>query len=607
MNMTSKRKFWARAVVIALALLLVFPATLLQAQDSAPLTELAQYFPAETYVYASFRTDDATIDTLDAIYQRMLNTAIQASPPGVVPFAPTSLRQIIDQAFTPFSFATDVRPSLGDQIAFGMFDVSSVIPSASSASFPRFAMVAEITDRIAARDSFQQYGAEQWIEIDGWSILQYDVSPDIPSEYTFTALINDSVLVMTTKPDESLFTTPQTTSLSNVTAFTETMNLLTAGDYMGVLYADLHQITGTALVLGSQPPTPKLQQLAEAGSDIAGQYAMGFALLDGRALTLDMVWNVGDAEPLRDLGVTMNPVGSVDAALLSGVPDDAVLVSQIAGGKELFQFLRDIILIGTEFDPATQQPRENPMAYLDSIVQAVTGDDLESILSLITGRGINYFRYTPPAEIDVETFQQQTSAATLIEITDKAQIEALLRKIEPAVRVSGMGVAEDTINGNFALVLRPPATFGGIQPPEILMVVTDQYLIYGTRANIEAFLNNSNGNFQNNADYQAASAYMLDDASVIIYGGRPMFIYLVDTAFYTNIIIQPVFANIVAGLNRDDSATPIPIPTPDMPAIQRQRMVAQQAILSLMHSISFTAGSTPEGDVRARLVILLVE
>jgi hypothetical protein len=605
MNTTSNHKF---AFLIIAVLLLISPATLLRAQDTKPLTELAQYFPAETYFYASFRTDDATISTLDGLYKRLFDTLALAVPPSSqFPLeGPADVYAILDQALQPATFA-EVRPWLGDEMAVGAFDASWFIPVEGRTQFPRFALVARIKDRAAAIAFMQSranavFGEQQIGDFTAFSVFD---STFATPDFIPLILVNDSLLIITSLNDAALFTEPLPTPLSSHPPFTDTMRQLPASDYMVLQYMDYYQITGTALVLGSQPPTPVQQQLAEAGRDIAGQYAMGIAMLDGRALTFDLVWNVGDTQPLRDLGVTMNPVGTVDPAWLAYVPEDAALVAQSVGMVEMYRFIRDIILIGTEYDPATQQPRDNPMAYLESVVKGLTGTDMEEMLGLLSGQTVSYMQYTPPAAIDLNLLQQQMASTSMVGIADKARTETFLRDLEPILRVSGMAVSEENINGNFALVLRAPETIEGIESPEVVMLVTDEFLIQGTRASVETILN-GNGNFQNNPDYQLAAQYMLPDAAMMTYIGRGTFLAYVDL-FAGAAIMMPTM---MAELNNQlevSGATPMPFPTPDLPAIQTQRELAHQAITSLLHSISFTAGGTPEGAVRVRLVILFTQ
>jgi hypothetical protein len=598
MNTNSKRRL-SRVILVAFALLLISPATLLQAQDSAPLTELAQYFPAETYFYASFRTDDATIDTLDTIYQHIMTTMAVTSGTAPQPETPMSLRQALDAMFLPGIFANDTQPWLGDQGAVGRFDASILFtPDARNSPY---ALVLEITDRQAATNFVQtkSEGIYSFSEevVGDFTVIRVIGSPAIgimPS-----VLIGDSVLIITNDAGEDWFTARTAETLSNQPAFNDTMRSFTTENYTAALYIDMYQLVGTAFAMRTVPE--EQQNLAKAMRDAVGQYALGFTLVDNRALTFDMLWNVGDMTPFANSGVRMTPLGNLHPDLLVRVPEDAGAVIRLANVGAAMRFWYDYLKVATGYDPS-QPPNENPVAYAETVLTGLTDLDVEDdIFNLMQGDLVFFQSYAPPASID-SSFNESLKMGWFapIQFEDAEKAWQSITAQAPLYRTGGMTVTEEIVAGTHALVLTQP----DVSAQGMVLAVNNDVIAIGARSSVETILQ-ANGNFQNNGAFTDASQYMLPDSSVMIYVGQPMFIYVADSEIYTEAMIAPIFANVTASLS--GSPTPEFTPTPDFPAFQAEREAAHQAVRSLLHSMSFTAGSTPEGDVRARLVVLLVE
>src|SRR4051812_5767198 len=115
------KKLALLALLLTLALgLFVLPA----AAQTEDLTTLAGYLPANAPVYIGFRTDDAFVKTLDTLASK-LGAVI---PGGMMD---GSLQESLDGLASEIqpggTFATTIRPWLGDMAAFGIYTLDPSI------------------------------------------------------------------------------------------------------------------------------------------------------------------------------------------------------------------------------------------------------------------------------------------------------------------------------------------------------------------------------------------------------------------------------------------------------------------------------------------------
>src|SRR5688572_10412527 len=112
-------------LVLGAALLLALSITSVSAMPTDDLVSLARYFPDDTAVFFSVRTDDAFIDELDNLMALVGGNLPEGSMP------PMTLRESLDDLIQQQyglneSFDTTIRSWLGDTTAFGAvnFDVT---------------------------------------------------------------------------------------------------------------------------------------------------------------------------------------------------------------------------------------------------------------------------------------------------------------------------------------------------------------------------------------------------------------------------------------------------------------------------------------------------
>src|SRR4051794_25533278 len=126
-----------RLIVIILILGTALGALTLPAAAQTETTSLASYFPADTPIFISFRTDDQFIDLLDKLAAQ-IGTAV---PGGLMS---GSLRELLDMQVANMqpggTFAKTIRPWLGDMGAFGITKLDT------ESSQPPMTMVFSLTD-----------------------------------------------------------------------------------------------------------------------------------------------------------------------------------------------------------------------------------------------------------------------------------------------------------------------------------------------------------------------------------------------------------------------------------------------------------------------------
>ena len=130
------KRLFALSLVAALLIIGIVPSAGAQTTD-----DLAAMFPESTVIYASVRTDDGVIETLDGLFARVVSQV-----PGVPPI---SLRLLLDQGALGVSggtgdFDTAIRSWLGDEVAFGVLSLDNLDDD------PPVVAVVQITDQKTA-------------------------------------------------------------------------------------------------------------------------------------------------------------------------------------------------------------------------------------------------------------------------------------------------------------------------------------------------------------------------------------------------------------------------------------------------------------------------
>src|SRR5689334_13761171 len=114
-------------ILTVFILLIAFTISLVSAAPPAQerfgtLESLSGYFPKDTMLYAATRTDGAFVSTLDRLAQTVASQLPAGTiPPGFPDSLSTALDLLTTQAAGGGTFATTVRPWLGDTLAVGIY------------------------------------------------------------------------------------------------------------------------------------------------------------------------------------------------------------------------------------------------------------------------------------------------------------------------------------------------------------------------------------------------------------------------------------------------------------------------------------------------------
>ena len=194
----------------ALGIIGVLPAL---ATPIAELNDLARYFPADTPIFAAVRTDDAFFSELDGLVAKVA----AALPPGTIP--PVTIVDALDMALAdanpPMSFQEDIRPWLGDTIAFGVLEIPAEDGAATrmlrrrtfDGEAPVLVAVA-ITDRAAVTDFFVNGMTEADVEFERTDEADFTVITPSDSSVEFAKetpviVIRDDALFVTNQADSA--------------------------------------------------------------------------------------------------------------------------------------------------------------------------------------------------------------------------------------------------------------------------------------------------------------------------------------------------------------------------------------------------------------------
>jgi hypothetical protein len=541
-----------KKVVLVLALLLVFSAAVIPAAavPTADLTALASVFPANTAIFAAIRTDDGYIETLDSVIAR-INQVLPASQ------RIDSLRDTFDMGAGMLggSFDSVIRSWLGNTAALGV-DISLLLDTDSDNDFLAATLAVEVTDSAAAAEfvrgllsSQMDFNREYNIErFDGVTI--FNPSHDGPRldgmiEFMFT----ENYMVMgNVKP----LVMNRMARLNTSAAFNDTMSALPLGDYNIALYVDTEAFFNAQMEMLSElgdladiDMEDTIGMLAEI-SDSLGSFGVGFTIVDGRSLTIDIVSTADPAALAATMGLEasmMTDAQPINPAFARFIPAGTPIVTQVANLKAAYDGLLAGLRAGAAFggdEEMTQEMLaeiESGLAGVEFAVRGLTGLDLEEdILSWMTGDLAIWVGLTPRAARATNLFGALAGGlpvdfGILIDATanpDKAAalVEGLKSALNLAARQtpadSGtrITVADETIGGNAAVsvaIVDRSLPF----PIELVMGSSADVFAFGTRAAVEAALNPGAG-MDTDPAFQEALRYALPNTIQLQYlAGAP--------------------------------------------------------------------------------------
>ncbi len=582
------RKWITLFVLVSLALgALVAPAAAApQAQSAPDLTGLASYFPADIPVYIGVRTDAAFVDELDSLIQTVATKVPQAGMAG-------SLRGMLDrgigQAFgAGATFDTVFGPWLGSSAAIGVLSLDSAADGDTDDLPVLFA--ASITDRVKAEAFVDALIDKQHLPLvkttDGeFTVYSYgvatpeadatdddhdsdsvDVSDIDDDDIPAMAVSEDALLIGKTRADLPL--NGDYLALDRSSSF-DVVGQLPASGYNAVIYANLGKTFQTlfsqaiAEMRSDGKDTAMFESLLPIYSNYPAQ-ALGFTILDGKALTVDLAqgpfdYSAFQGTPFGNLDFTaLLNAPAVDTAFASHIPADVPFSVQGTNLGNTLSYLLDGVGYGIEYgfqayqmsddssDRLDRMPRflknlkaDDVRAFVDLAVAGLTGLNLEDdLLANMNSDSALFGRFVAVGDhnftFDTALVVKVTEAAAMQHVFDQLKVALDRYKADYTTEGDGVFVLPDLIRGFF------PASFSGdLSSPayDFLIGHAGDVAALGSRGAVEFALGSDGGSLADDPAYQRAQNYFLDGAQSVWYiGGAPVS-KLVDLA--TGALVSP--------------------------------------------------------------------
>lgn len=340
-------------LVLALTALLLMPAA---AQDRLPIPDIsryAEYAPADSVLYAFIRMDTGYREQTDALLARL---------------APL----IGDTQFGDFLYdlfgsdTSELFQFMGDAIGITVLSPDAPFHDLFDDDSP-VVMNIGVRDIEAAKafieDTFEAPTAER----NGWLIYEFEGDAGV--------LLRGDIMLVSPKTDVlRQIASGDYAKLSNAPEFTETIARLPEDRYDFLVYSDIGAIIEAISSRGEPDVT-------DAVSGLFRRWAIGGVNVGGRDLLVDVAWNYGDLDAIREFGffpgmLTSTPLDFNFAQHVSA--DTQFYLQSTDFGGTLAQMFRGLNILGglLEHDVA--------MDYfgLDDLLTPTTGDRLKAALSM---------------------------------------------------------------------------------------------------------------------------------------------------------------------------------------------------------------------------------
>ncbi|NDJ59794.1 MAG: DUF3352 domain-containing protein [Chloroflexi bacterium] len=521
------KKVLSLLLVVMLALgALVAPAA---ATPIDELTDLGRYFPAGTPIFATIRTDDAYIDTLDSV----LATVADALPADAG-LDGVSLRALLNMAFGfGMSFDADIRPWLGDSVALGLTSIDALTDADPFNDQEGVVIAIALADAEAA-EAFFVDGMMQGDDFVTETVGDFTVYSSEAGDDGALAIGADVALLgLGSVADLQL--DGDFTPLTADPAFTELTGLMPADEYNIFIYAALNDFFDAFVsMMTADAPGMDMQafEMLQGLTASVGSYGLGFTVLDGRSLTIDLVGTLGDTSAIEALGLPVLPTGTVDLAFANRIPAGTAIVTHADNLRQIYDSFIAGFELGaqTSGDPEAGEEIGQALEQVDFIIRGLTGLDLEEdILSWMTGDFAIHLGLSESAQEATSLFgflgALPVDFGLLIEATEPDVAANLASGLADAIDFAASQIDEDddlqltvtneTSAGTSVVVVTvdaPDLPF----PLELLIAGNDEVFALGTRAAVEAALDPATG-LNDDPQFNEALAYVLDAPNQIHY------------------------------------------------------------------------------------------
>jgi len=514
-----KRLIAILVLLLALSAAGVLAAPVENGQPLDELTALAQYAPAETPLFAVIRTDDDYFAALDGLIEQVSAQL----PPGMVP--PLTVTDLLNEALFPGSepdenFEAVFAPWLGDSIAVYLASFEAFFFGSESP----IVVAADVADTDAAIAFIEEEAIIGWDgepthkRVDGEDgVIIYE-----PLEIwdPLFALTGDTLLVA----DEPLMRrvvlpllAGDGLTLAGSDAFSGMMDAMPADGYNILAYINPQEPAEILMSLLPMALEPDMVP-AELPDMVAalGQLGVGFTLVDGRALVVDIASTAqmeSGSQPL-------------DLSLLENVPANTPLVIESSGLgtflggaldalDALDVFLRETGILPLDLDGFMLDVGPGDLGtFIRFSVEGMTGISLEDALSALDGDMVSYLRLAAiddDAPLALDNLRGISMSLLRTENPDgmSALLDTAARRAQNALS------AATYADGMLTLPMNNFLDMPGMEA--LTISLEDDLLIAAPASEVEALLAGLDANLTGTDAYAFESALFLPDATALLY------------------------------------------------------------------------------------------
>ncbi len=363
------------------------------AQAPQALANLARFFPADTPIFASVRADDAFVQSVNGLIDRVEAVAGQE----LIPAGFTLMQgfdYIINESVEGGTFENVIRSWLGDTVAFGVLSTESLVDDDAGNDNQQTVIALEVTDGDTAQAFIEEVVLPSYNEADvsnietlreeTFSVYEVQLTS---GAFIYYALYADVLFVSSSDAPLPFDSFPAETLAVN-DAFTSLVASLPAESYNMLAYLDLPTLITAGvesrqggqlrdnLNLGEDSPFEALRSVIDSTNPVL----IGATVQGEAALTLDIVQVPTQAS---------NPAQAVNPSFAAYIPAGTPLVIHStnlrAGYENILMSVRAAVQTANNPDFSPEQV-EQTLEFARSIVQFSTNLDLNAdILDWMTG------------------------------------------------------------------------------------------------------------------------------------------------------------------------------------------------------------------------------
>lgn len=588
------------SLFLLIAALLVVAISGVSATDpEAGPASMARFFDSDVDLFFATRTDEGFLDTLDALISRII-----AKLPGDLNIPPISIKQQIN--ITLASGQTNLNEVylwLGDYAAVAVDNLEvQADDSISNNDQVDFVAAIALKDR-AAFEAFLDVRTTGNLEKS--SVGAFTVYSN-GREREPSIIVDDETIYITNLTAAAL--TNRSARLSENANFQESVSKLPADNYNVVGYLDL-----SYLFANFSPGEEEIFNSLGFNVDEIGAVAIGFTILDGRTLTMDIV------QDQSAMPTNLRMLSPIDPQFARFIPADAALVLHASDINATINGA-----LTTISEAAAISGQEDPTPQIEAAFGFI-GLTKDEALGWMTGDYALFVRYDTIQLIDLALqgpnarfVEVPLGFGVLIEATDEAAAQKFASGLANFMRaalanqdqitvataqVNGVDVTQITLEG--ALSANAPIAF------DIVIGVSDGVFFLASKADVEEVLSGG-ASLLDNPTFQEASRYFVDNPVQVLYAdddGLLGFLSILGLA-----LAGPAIGNIFDDIMDDLDGSWIP--TPDN-RLSNERIYAQsgidqtiataRALLDILGSSSISATATDDGWTITRAVITLQE